>query len=109
MTITGSDDRRGGPESLARLCEHVPAVAVEECLEDWERHQEQVVLREVLPELAAHEQDPMPDAVLPDAGLPDAGLPDDVAEADGDWRLSLPQVLGLLAAELGARPLPEDG
>ena len=94
MTTTGPDDRPGGPESLARLCEHVPAVAVEECLEDWERHQEQVVLREVPPELAAYEQDP---------------LPDDVAEAGGDWRLSLPQVLGLLAAELGARPLPQDG
>ena len=99
MTTTGPDDRPGGPESLARLCEHVPAVAVEECLEDWERHQEQVVLREVPPELAAYEQDPLPDDVLSD----------DVAEAGGDWRLSLPQVLGLLAAELGARPLPEDG
>ena len=99
MTTTGPDHRPGGPESLARLCEHVPAVAVEECLEDWERHQEQVVLREVPPEFAAYEQDPVPDDVLPD----------DVSEAGGAWRLSLPQVLGLLAAELGARPLPEDG
>ena len=106
---TGPDDRPGGPESLARLCEHVPAVAVEECLEDWVRHQEQLVLREVPPELAAYEQDPVPDDVLPDDVLPDDVLPDDVTEAGGAWRLSLPQVLGLLAAELGARPLPEDG
>ncbi len=99
------DDVAGSDESLGYLYDMVPAVEEEECVEDWERHKHE---QEITDLIRATQHADWP-AAEGDLGLTESGERDDEPhlEADGGWTLSLPQVLGLLAAELGATPLSD--
>jgi hypothetical protein len=100
------DDEVGSDESLSYLYEMVPAVEEEECIEDWERHKHELEIGSLI-RATQHADWPAAEGDLgEDADVEEIDGND--LEAEGGWRLSLPQIMGLLAAELGATPLSDD-